>query len=325
MGSIRQLWAAVAVVCAVAAPVPALADEWPSRPILVLSPFAVGTTCDLVAHTALDPAAAQIGQPFTIENRPGGGGTVAVLSAVKAAPDGYTFLLATSAMTMAAILHKSLPYDVAHDLAPVAMFGGEPSMLLAAPGRGYNRLDDLVSVAKATPEKVKFGSLGVGSAAYIAGQRFSQLAGLAATHVGYSAPSEALENLAAGRIDFYFVPVSPALPLIAQGKAVPLGVSAPHRLQSLPGLPTLRESGYPVPPYLTWCGLAAPANTPAAIVSKINTIVGKVLDLPAVRTKMLRTGYLPEPMSADQFGQFVSDDLAAMIRLGKEAHIEPVD
>ncbi len=324
MGPVRQLWAAVASICAIAAASAAVADEWPTHPILVISPFAAGTTNDLVAHTVLDPAAAQIGQPFTIENRPGGGGSVGVLSVVKAAPDGYTLLLATSAMTAAAMLHKSLPYDVAH-LTPLAMFGGEPSMLMAAPGKGYNSVGDLVQAAKAAPGKIKFGSMGIGSAAYIAGQRFSQLATLTATHVAYSAPSEALENLAAGRIDFYFVPVSPALPLIAQGKAVPLAVTTPNRLQSLPGLPTLREAGYPVSAYLTWCGLAAPANTPAAIVGKINTVVGKVLDLPAVRTKMLRTGYVPEPMTAAQFAQFITDDLSAMVRLGKEAHIEPAE
>jgi tripartite-type tricarboxylate transporter receptor subunit TctC len=209
-----------------------------------------------------------------------------------------------------------------HDFAPVAMFGGAPSMLMAAPQKGYTRIADLVAAAKANPGKIKFGSVGIGSASYVAGERFRQLAGLDVARVIYSGPAEALDDLAAGRIDFYFVPVTPALPLIVQGKAVALAVSTPNRFQSLPGLPTLIEAGYPLPVYLTWCGLAAPANTPALIVSKLNSIIGKVLDLPPVRTQLLRTGYLPEPMTAEQFAHFVAEDLSAMTKLATEAHVE---
>jgi len=325
MGLGRRTWAAFAVIAVLVASSAVFADEWPARTILVVSPFAAGTTNDIVAHTVLDPAAAQIGQPFRIENRPGDGGSVGVASVAKAMPDGYTFLLATSAMTAAVILHKSLPYDVVRDLRPVAMFGGQPSMLMAAPEKGYTTVADLVTAAKANPGKIKFGSVGTGSASYLAGERFSQLAGLDVARVTYSEPTEMLADLAAGRIDFYFVPVTAALPLIVQGKAVPLAVSTRSRLQSLPGLPTLTEAGYPLPVYLTWCGLAAPANTPPAIVNKLNTVINKVLELSAVRTKLLRTSYLPEPMTAEQFANFVAEDLAAMVRLGKEAHIEPAD
>ncbi len=320
MGPLLRLCATGAMIAALAAPNRATADEWPSHPILVVSPFAAGTTDDIVAHTVLDPAGSQIGHPFIIENRPGGEGSVGVVSVVKAPPDGYTLLLATSVMTTAVISHKSLPYDVVHDLVPVAMFGGEPSMLMAAPEKGYNSVADLVAAAK--NHQIKFGSIGIGSASYIAGQRFSALAGLSATHVAYPGASQALDDLTARRIDFYFVPVTPALPLIVQGKAVPLAVSTPKRLQSLPGLPTLIESGYPLPVYLTWCGLAAPANTPSTIVSKLNTVIGKVLELPAVQSKLLRTGYLPEPMTSEQFATFIANDVAAMIMLSKEAQIE---
>jgi tripartite-type tricarboxylate transporter receptor subunit TctC len=325
MGPIRKLWAAVASVAAVAAATAAPADEWPTHQILVISPFAVGTTNDIVAHMVLDPAAAQLGQPFIIENRPGGGGTLGVTAVAKAAPDGYTLLLATSALTTSVVLHKSLPYNVGHDFAPVAMFGGAPSLLMAAPRKGYTTVADLVAAAKTSPGKIKFGSVGIGSASHIAGARFGQLAGMDVVHVGYSGPTAALDDLAAGRIDFYFVPVTPALPLIVQGKAVPLAVSMHTRLQSLPGLPTLSEAGYPLPAYLTWCGVAAPANTPSTIVSKLNAVIGKVLELPAVRTKLLRTGYLPEPMTTEQFARFIADDVDAMIRLDKEAHIQASD
>jgi tripartite-type tricarboxylate transporter receptor subunit TctC len=325
MGLVRWIWPILVAIAALVAESAAAAEAWPSHTILVVSPFASGTTDDLVAHIVLDPAGAQIGQPFIIENRPGGGSAVGVASVVRALPNGYTLLLATSAMTTAVILHKRPPYDPVRDLAPVAMFGGEPSMLMAAPGKGYTSVATLVAASKAAPGKIKFGSVGIGSASHIAGERFSQLAGLDVGHVAYSGPAAALEDLAAGHIDFYFIPVTPALPLIMEGRAVPLAVSTPDRLQSLPGLPTLRESGYSFPTYLTWCGLAAPVTTPPPIVAKLNGVVAKILDMPAVQTKLLRIGFLPKPMTVDRYGDFVADDVATLVNLGKQMHIEPLD
>jgi tripartite-type tricarboxylate transporter receptor subunit TctC len=178
---------------------------------------------------------------------------------------------------------------------------------------------------KAAPGKIKFGSVGIGSASHIAGERLIQLAGLDVGHVAYSGPAAALADLTAGRIDFYFMPVTPALPLIMEGRAVPLAVSTPNRLRSLSGLPTPRESGYSFPTYLTWCGLATPVTTPPAILTKLNGVAAKVLDMPAVRTNLLRIGYLPEPMTVDQYGGFVADDVATLISLSKQTHIEPLD
>jgi tripartite-type tricarboxylate transporter receptor subunit TctC len=325
MSSISRLWAAIAVAITIAAIRPVYADEWPNHPILVVSPFATGTTCDIVAQTVLGPAGSLIGQPFVLQNRPGAGGTLAVGSVTKASPDGYTLLLATSAMTTSVILHKSLPYDIVRDLEPVAMFGAEPTMLMAAPGKGYATVAALITAAKTSPGSIKFGSVGVGSASHIAAERFVVLADLKTVHVPYPGAAEALTDLAAGRIDFYFVPVTPALPLITQGKAVPLAVSTSSRLQSLSGLPTLTELGYAMPPYLTWCGLAAPAKTAPEIIAKLNAVIGQALELPAVRSKLLRTGFLPVVMAPQEYAKFIVDDVAAVIKLRNDAHIEPLD
>src|SRR5215472_2710860 len=154
-----KLCAAIAVMVITVAARSVRADEWPSHPILVVSPFATGTTYDTVARTVLDPAGSQLGRQFVLENRPGGGGTAAAGSVLKAAPDGYTMLLTTSAATAAVILHKSLSYDVGRDFASVAMFAIEPSMLMAAPGKGYNSVADLVAAAKANPGAIRFGSV----------------------------------------------------------------------------------------------------------------------------------------------------------------------
>jgi tripartite-type tricarboxylate transporter receptor subunit TctC len=315
MRPICGLYIALLSLTAIAANTAALAQQWPAQQVLVVSPFGAGTTNDLVAHTVLDPIGQQFGQPFALENRPGGGGTVGVASVVKAKPDGYTFLLSSSAMSTAVILHKSLPYDALHDLEPVAMFGGEPSMLVVSPGKGFTKVADLVAAAKANPGGLKFASVGIGSASHIAG--------LNVQHIAYTGPGEALADLTAGRVDFYFIPVIPALPLITEGRVVPLAVSTPHRLQSLPGLPTLADAGYPMAAYLTWCGLSAPANTPRNIVDQLNGVIGKALEIPEVRSKMLRIGFEPDPMSPEQYGKFIADDVSAMVKLAKDANIEP--
>jgi tripartite-type tricarboxylate transporter receptor subunit TctC len=315
----------VALAGAIAVGTAAVAQDWPTRAVTVVSPFAGGTTYDLVAHLVLDQVARLIGQPFVVENRPGGDGTVGAASVVKAEPDGYTLLLSSSAMSTAVILHKSLPYDALHDLAPVAMFGGEPSILLAAPGKGYSTTDDLVAAAKANPGKLKFASVGIGSASQLAAERFRQVAGLDVQHVPYAGPVEALSDLTAGRVDFYFVPITPTLPLAAQGKVVPLAVSTIARWPPLPNLPTLAESGYPVSTFLIWCGISAPAKTPSNIVDKLNAAIGSALTLPAIQLRLERMGFKSAQMEPEQYGKFFADDVAATIELGKSAHIEPLD
>jgi tripartite-type tricarboxylate transporter receptor subunit TctC len=315
------------IVGALASPAGAAtaASGWPSRQIVVVSPFYGGTTYDLVAHIVLDQVTLRLGQPFVIENRPGGGGNVGIESVVKATPDGYTLLLSSSAMATAGILHTSLPYDARHDLAPVALFGGQPSLLLAAPNKGYASVDDLVAAAKANPGKLKFASVGIGSASHLAGESFRLAADVKVQHIAYTDPAAALNDLAAGLIDFYFVPIPPALPLAAQGKVVPLAVSTFERWPSLSFLPTLDEAGYPIDTFLIWCGLSAPANTPPEIVDKLNDAIGDALALPAVRERLQRMGFKPASMTPDQYAQFFADETAVMAKLGKNANIAPTN
>jgi tripartite-type tricarboxylate transporter receptor subunit TctC len=320
----RPIWAlcaALAGMSGIAFGQAALAQQWPAHSVVVVSPFVGGTTNDLVAEIVLDHVGEALGHPFIIENRPGGGGAVGVASVVHAKPDGYTLLLSSSAMSAAAILQKSLPYDAVHDLVPVTMFGGQPSVLLAAPG--YKTVADLVAEAKAKPGALKFASAGFASPSYFAAEHFVVAAGLNVKHVPYAAPFDGLTDLMAGRIDFYFVPIPPAQPLIAQGKAVALAVTMPTRVDALPDTPTLTELGYPGAPFLFWAGLSAPANTPRDIVDNLNGAVHKVLTLLPVDKRFEGMGVIPMLMSPKEYGQFFATDMAVMIRLGNEAHITP--
>src|SRR6516164_5617192 len=235
----------VAVLAATGLGRPALAQEWPTRPVLVVSPFTAGSANDIVARLVFDQVGQQIGQAFVVENRPGGGGIVGVAAVVRAEPDGYTLLLSSASMSSAVILHRSLPYDELRDLEPIAMLGAQPSVLVAAPGKGFKTVAELVAAAKARPGELNFASAGIGSASHIAGERFRLAAGLEVQHIPYRGPVEALADLVTGRIDFYFLPIAPALPLIKQGQVIALAVSTPKRAQLLPEVPTIAEAGYP--------------------------------------------------------------------------------
>jgi tripartite-type tricarboxylate transporter receptor subunit TctC len=233
--------------------------------------------------------------------------------------------LSSASMSSAVILHTSLPYDAQRDLEPIAMFGAQPSVLVAAPGKGFKTLADLIAAAKAKPGTLNFASAGIGSASHIAGERFRLAAGINVQHVPYRGPVEALADVMTGRIDFYFLPLAPALPLINQGKVVALAVSTPKRAPALPDVPTISEAGYPDATYLFWGGISAPAKTPRAIVDKLNAAVNKALGVPALQEKLGHLGVQPMPMTPEQYGKFFADDMAAMVKLGKAANITPTD
>jgi tripartite-type tricarboxylate transporter receptor subunit TctC len=321
----KQALCAALVLLAVNATVTAAIaqQQWPARPITVVSPFFPGTTDDLVASSVLDQVGQQIGQQFVLQNKPGGDGSVGVTSVVRADPDGYTLLLSSSAMTTAVLSHKSLPYDALQDLEPVAMFGGQPSVLVAAPATGFRTVADLVAAAKSKPGALKFGSVGVGSASYVTAEEFRVAAGLDVQSVTYPGPVAAIDDLASGKIDFYFLPIAPAVPLVAQHKVVPLAISTQNHSLSLPGVKTLAESGYPIGEYLIWCGLSAPAKTPHELVDRLNDAVNKALVIPTIRNKLERMVFEPAPMSREQYGKFFAGEMAAMTKLARDAQIEP--
>ena len=304
---------------------PALSQDWPARPVLVVSPFTAGSANDIVARLVFDQVGQQIGEAFVIENRPGGGGIVGVASVVRAEPDGYTLLLSSASMSSAVILHHSLPYDELRDLEPIAMLGAQPSVLVAAPGKGFKTAAELVAAAKTRPGELNFASAGIGSASHIAGERFRLAAGLNVQHIPYRGPTEALADLMTGRIDFYFLPIAPALPLIKQGKIVALAVSTPTRAQLLPDVPTIAEAGYPDAEYLFWGGVSAPAAISPMIVATLNREINTALSVPTIHDRLQQLGVQPMPMTPDQFGKFFAADVAAMVRLAKDANIAPMD
>jgi tripartite-type tricarboxylate transporter receptor subunit TctC len=325
MRSIRLLCGALAALALAAAASAAHAQTWPSRSVTAISPFSAGNAVDIVGRVVLDQMSRQVGQPIIIENRPGAGGTTAFNAVAKANPDGYTVLLGSSTFSSGVVLHKTLPYDTLHDFAAVIPFGAQPSVLVAAPSNGFRTVADLVAAAKAKPGAMNYASAGIGAASHIAAERFRLATGIVGQHVPFRGPNEALAEVIAGRIDFYFLPLAPALPLVKSGQLVPLAVSTSQRAPSMPDVPTTAEAGYPKAAYLFWSGLFVPAKTPADVVGKIYDEGRKALDLPNVQESLTKLGVQPMRMTPAEFQKYFADDVAETVKLAKEAGIQPTD
>jgi tripartite-type tricarboxylate transporter receptor subunit TctC len=242
----------------------------------------------------------------------------------KAEPDGYTILLHSSSMSAQVVLHRTLPYDPIRDFAPVVMFGVQPNVLVAAPSTGFKTVADLVAAAKARPGALTYASAGIGSASHMAAERLRLAAGINVQHIPFRG-AEGMAEVMAGRIDFYFVPIAPAVPVIADGKVVVLAVSTPRRAPALPNVPTIAEAGYPDAQYIFWGGLSAPPKTPRSIVNKLHDETQKALDMPGIGERLAKLGVQPQPMSVEQLERFVRDDVAATVKLAKDANILPTN
>jgi tripartite-type tricarboxylate transporter receptor subunit TctC len=303
----------------------AIAQDWPNRSMLVVSTVSAGNAGDIVARIVLEQVSKQIGQSFVIENRPGGGGTIGSASVAKAEPDGYTMLLLTSSQGSYIVLHRTLPYDPLRDFVPVALFGIQPSVLVAAPSKGWTSLADLIAAAKARPGALNFASAGIGSASHWAAERLRLAAGIDVQHIPFRGPVEAFTEVMTGRVDFYYLPIAPALPNIRDGKVVALAVSTPKRAPALPNVPTVAEAGYPDAQYLFWGGLALQVKTPRDIVNRLHTETQKALNVPAVQERLATFGVELMPMSVGEFGQFYRDDVAAIVKLAKDINLVPTN
>jgi tripartite-type tricarboxylate transporter receptor subunit TctC len=300
-----------------------VADNYPTRPIRVISPFAAGSASDTVSRVVLDQVSQIIGQPMVIETKPGAGGVVGFADVAKADPDGYTVVVSSTSMGTGMVLHHSLPYDPAKDFAAVAMFGVQPNVLVASKQSGFKTVADLVAAAKANPGKLTFASAGVGSSSHMAGERLRLAANIDVRHVPFR--DQGLTEVMAGRIDYYFIPLAAAASALGSGQLAVLAVSSTKRVALLPDVPSVAEAGYPAAEFSFWVGLSVPVQTPRAVIDKLHAATETALQDPVLQEKLAKLGVEPKLMSVDAFAKFVKDDLVATVQLAKDAHIEPVD
>ncbi len=246
------------------------AQTWPTKPLRAIVPVGAGSTTDIVPRVVLEQLSSQLGQSIIVENRAGAGGTIGSAFVAKADPDGYTMLVHGSAHTIAPSLYSNLSYHPARDFAAVIPVGISPNVLVVPPARGCKTVGDLVAAAKAKPGALNFSSVGVGSATHLSAERFRFSAGVEAVHVPFKGGAEAMTEVMAGRIDFFFGPIGLVLPHIRDGKLTALVVNGARRAAALPDVPTTLEAGFADAEYPIWFGLFLPAKTPRDVVDKLH-------------------------------------------------------
>ena len=300
----------------------AVAETWPAKPIKAYIPFGAGSATDIVPRGLFEPLGAELGQPITVENRGGAGGTLGIGEVVRARPDGYTILANSSAHAIAPWIVPDFPYDVAKDLSGVVMIGQNANVMIALPAKGWKTVQDFITAAKAKPGSINYGSAGVGTATHISAERFRLAAGFEATHIPYKGGAEALTDLLGGRIDFYFCPISTALPHIRDGRVLAFLVSTPTRASDLPNVPTPREAGFVNAETIVWYAVFMPAKTPRDIVEKFHAAAIKVLAMPAMQARLKQLAVDPMPMTPEEIDKFVGSELVSNERLIKAAGIK---
>jgi tripartite-type tricarboxylate transporter receptor subunit TctC len=311
-----------AVVATTALPLSAQADDYPSHLIRATIPFGAGSATDVVPRVVFDRLAVELGQPIVVENRVGAGGTVGTAMVVRADPDGYSILGHSSALAIAPAIYPDLSFDPTRDLASALMIGTNANVMIVPPSRPWQTVQDFIADAKAKPGSITFGSVGVGSAVHINGEKFRLAAGIEATHVPYRGGAEAIADIVAGRIDYYFCPLATALPLIQGGQVRALLVSTPKRVADLPDVPAPAEVGLPKAEMQIWLGVFVPVKTPRDIVEKIHAAGQKVLGEPEMQQRLKQLGVEPMPMTPAEMDDLVKRDTAAYKELIKAAGIK---
>jgi len=298
------------------------AQPWPAKPIRAIVPVGTGSSTDIVHRVVLEQLSSQLGQPVVVENRIGAGGTIGSALVAKSPADGYVLLAHGSAHTIAPALYKNLPYDPARDFAAVVAVGISPAVLVVPPARGIRSAGELVAAAKARPNALNFSSVGIGSATHLSAERFVSSAGMQAVHIPFKGGAEAMTEVIAGRVDFFFGPVALVLPHIREGRLSALAVNASRRSPALPDVPTLREAGLADADYPIWFALFAPARTPREIVERLNAETLKALQTPTVREKLAALGVDPMPMSPAEFAGHVEREVALNAALAEKAGLK---
>jgi tripartite-type tricarboxylate transporter receptor subunit TctC len=293
----------------------ALAQAYPSRPIRLIVPFPAGGGTDIIAREVANKVAAQQGWTLVVDNKPGSGGNLGVDAAAKAAPDGYTLVLGqTSNLAINPTLYAKLPYNPQKDLAPIGLVASSPLVLVVAADSPYRTLADVVAAGKARPDAINYASSGSGTVAHLAVEQFQKIAGVRFTHVPYKGAAQGVTDLIGGQIQLYMSSVPTLIGHIRNGKMRALAVSSDKRVNDLPDVPTIAESGYKGFEAVTWFGIAGPAAMPKDAVAKLNAAFNKALQDPEVKKKLEGQGADVLGGTPEQFGKLIQDDI---VRWGK--------
>jgi len=318
---IALILAATVLVLPLATPV--YAQDYPARPVKIIVPFGAGGPADVTARQIGAIMQESFGQPFVVENRTGAGGTTGMGYVAKSVePDGYTILVHSAAFVIQPATFPNLGYDSGKDFAGVTLLGNAPLVMIASPAK-YQTLKELVTAAKARPNAVNYATVGYGAAAHLTAERLRLAAGFEAQQIPFRGAPEAINEVLAQRVDFFFSPALAAVPLIRDGKLSALAVSGSKRALSLPNVPTTIEAGYPNSDYNFWIGMWVPLKTPRDIIDRLYQETAKALAMPSVQEKLTGLGNEPAKMTPAEFDKFFQSEIALNGALVKAAGIKP--
>jgi tripartite-type tricarboxylate transporter receptor subunit TctC len=309
------------LACAALLPLslPALADNYPAKPIRFIVPYAPGGTTDLVARTVGQKMSDKLGKPVVIENRPGAGGNIGMDAVAKSPADGYTVGMgAISTNALNAHIYQSMPFDPRRDFTPVGMLGYSTIVLQVSPQLQINTVAQLLDYAKKQPT-LNYGTAGVGTSMHLAGVLFAQTTGANLTHVAYKGSAPAINDMLGGHLQVMFENLPASLPHIQAGRIKALAVAGRNRAPALPNVPTMAEAGlagYAVEP---WFAVYGPAGMPAAVVSTLNQALNEALALPDVRDKLLQAGFSPKTSSPQELHQLGQQEYERFGKVAKAA------
>jgi tripartite-type tricarboxylate transporter receptor subunit TctC len=319
--ALMRCWLALAAVAVSSACVGA--QTYPARPVTFVVPFAPGGGTEFLARLLGQRLEQRLGKPFVIENRPGGGGVTGAVSVARAAPDGYTLLMAPApVMAINVSLHKKLPYDPAADFVPLALVVSSPYVLVVTPSLPVQSVSDLVTLAKDKPGQLAFASAGPGTPHHLFPELFRSMTGIEMTHVPYRGSLPALTDVAAGHVQLMFSDVPPALALINEGKVRALGVSTKERIAVLPHLAPIADQGVAGFDAASWQMVVAPAATPKDVVERLHAEIKAFMVQPEVKEQVFKMGLLPvDTPSVANLQIFVRTEIAQWSKVVQQAGI----
>ncbi len=304
-----------------AAALPVLAQDFPSRPVRMVVPYPPGGANDIIGRLLSPVMTQELGQNVIVDNRGGGNTLIGSGIVAAAAPNGYTLLVVAAGHAVNPALYKKLPYDTARDFVPVSLFGDGAYVLVAHPGAGVSSSAELIALAKSKPGQVAYASSSTGNLTHLAAELFNSLAGVKMLHVPYKGGGPAMTDLLGGRVQVFFSTVAVARPHLQSGKIKGLGVTTGKRTPALPNVPTIGESGLPGYAVSGWYGLVAPKGTPKAAINKLHGAVQVALRLPEVRERLLGVGVEAIEMSPAAFGKLIDADIAKWIKVARPLNI----
>lgn len=295
----------------------ASAQTWPSKPIRILTPAPPGGTTDFLSRFFTQ---SMFGQPILVEARPGASGNIATDVVAKSAPDGYTLLMgAPGSLAINVSLFKKLPFDPAKDLTPIVLVAALPLLVAVHPSVPATNIRELVAVLKRNPDKYAYGTPGPGTPQHLSTEMFKHMTGTQIRHIPYKGSGPVVNDLLGGQIQVAFEAIVSLQPHVQAGKLKALAVTSPDRSPSMPGVPTIAESGAPGYASSAWYGVVGPAGMPPEIVTRLNTEMRKVLDQPEIRARIASIGSSPVHGSPEQFGAFINSETAKWAKVIKES------